>query len=107
MVVVVEPTLQSVATAHSILELTSQIGIREVRFIGNKIAIDSDTTYLKDRLEADKFLGFIPYSEDIRQADRNNWSLIDRLDGQLTNIFKAIYQNILTSGKIKPTYKHP
>jgi CO dehydrogenase maturation factor len=100
MVVVVEPTMQSIATAHSIIELASQIGIRKVQFLGNKITIDSDTIYLKDRLESTKFLGFIPYSEDIRQADKNGASLIDRLDGQLTNIFKAIYQNILALGKI-------
>ena len=99
MVVVVEPTFQSNATAQSIVELAKQIGIQEVRFIGNKIAMESDIAYLKDRLEVDKFLGFIPYSASIRQADRNGDSPINRLDGELTIIFKSIYQNIITLGK--------
>jgi CO dehydrogenase maturation factor len=99
MVVVVEPTLQSITTAHSIVELASQIGIQEVRFIGNKTTIEADITYLKDRLKTTKFLGFIPYLEDIRQVDRDGSSLIDRLEGELENVFKAIYKNIFILGK--------
>jgi CO dehydrogenase maturation factor len=99
MVVVVEPTLQSIGTAQSIAVLARQIGIPEIRFVGNKIVSDSDNDYLKNRLGAKDFIGMIPYSESIRISDRDGFALINRIDGELQQSFKVIYQKLLALGK--------
>jgi CO dehydrogenase maturation factor len=94
MLVVVEPTAQSVATALSIVSLARQIGLRELRFVGNKLASEADRTYLSQRLDGHSFVGWIPYAETIRHADRDGLSLIDRLNEDLLSSFAVVYQNL-------------
>lgn len=94
MAVVVEPTSQSVASARSIVGLARQIGLRELRFVGNKILSASERAYLNERLDGHQFLGYIPYAESIRAADREGHSLIDRLEGELLGSFETVYQNL-------------
>jgi CO dehydrogenase maturation factor len=94
MVVVVEPTTQSVATAQSIVGLAKQIGLREIRFVGNKVSSDEERAFLNERLKGGQFIGFIPYAESIREADRQGFSLIDRLDGELLRSFSGVYDNL-------------
>ena len=94
MVVVVEPTTQSVATAQSIVGLAKQIGLREVRFVGNKVSSDEERAFLNERLDVVQFIGFIPYAESVREADRQGFSLIDRLDGELLRAFSGVYDNL-------------
>ena len=99
MAVVVEPTAQSVGTAESIARLAPQVNIRDVRFVGNKINSDADRAYLQEHLGAQNVIGFIPYSDRIRQADRDSIPLMTHLDGHLLSIFEAIYKKLLTFEK--------
>lgn len=69
LVVVVEPGRRSVETAHAIRKLAGDIGIKELRFVGNKIRSDKDRDFLLDQMSDFQFLGFIPYTEDIIEAD--------------------------------------
>ncbi len=98
MAVVVEPTSQSVGTARSILALAPQIGVRHVALVGNKVGGDSDRAHLEDSLGAQKLLGFIPYSDRIRQADRDGIPLMTHLDEDLIRIFGNIYKQLLGYG---------
>jgi len=94
MIVVVEPASQSVATARSIVALAEQIGLRKICFVGNKISSESELAYLTDQLEAPRVMGFIPYSESIRQADREGLLLLDKLDSQVRQAFGAVYRKV-------------
>lgn len=96
MIAVVEPTFQSVATARSIAKFARQIGIREVRFVGNKITSEAERTYLNARLDSDILIGFIPYSDSIRQADRDEIPLIEHIDAEMFQIFQNIYLETLS-----------
>ncbi len=69
LVVVVEPGRRSVDTANAIRKLAGDIGIKELRFVGNKIRSDKDRDFLMDQMSDFQFLGFIPYTEDIIEAD--------------------------------------
>jgi CO dehydrogenase maturation factor len=95
MLIVVEPTSQSIGTARSIIRCAQQIGIREIRFVGNKLFKESDRKYLIDRLDATKLMGFVPYSESIRKADRNGESPIDYIDDELLQTFETVYEKLL------------
>ena len=95
MIVVAEPTAQSVATVQSIVRLAADIGIRELRLVGNKIMTPQDQEYILERLPMLKPLGFLPYSDCIRQADRDGVSLIDHLDAEIESAFQTVYHNLL------------
>lgn len=96
MLVVVEPTFQSVGTARSILGLARPIGVRNVRFLGNKIGSENDRAYLADQLDPKLVVGHIPYSDRIRQADRDGRPLMEHLDSDLFRVFETIYERIVS-----------
>ncbi len=94
MLVVVEPAKQSISTAHSIVELSKDIGIPELFFTGNKINSYEDIEYLKDNLDPVNIIGFVPYLECIRDSDRRGESIIDNLDDESLDCFMKIYQDM-------------
>jgi CO dehydrogenase maturation factor len=95
MIIVVEPTSQSIATAKSIAALAQEIGVRNIAFVGNKISAEEDKSYVSRRLVGLKPLGYIPYSESIRKSDRESTSLIDHLDHNSLTAFRNIFDRII------------
>jgi CO dehydrogenase maturation factor len=69
LVVVVEPGRRSVETAHHILKLAEDIGLKKLSFVGNKIRSESDKEFLLKLMPDFDFLGFIPFASDIIEAD--------------------------------------
>jgi CO dehydrogenase maturation factor len=69
LVVVVEPGRRSVETALRIKDLGKDIGLTHVALVGNKIRSDRDRDYLVKSLPEYNFLGFIPYDDQIIEAD--------------------------------------
>jgi CO dehydrogenase maturation factor len=94
LVIVSEPTLQSIGTARSIQQLAAQLGLTRIVFVGNKITAESDYVFLCDHLSDLDSLGFIPYAEGIRLADMYGKALIDHIDEELYNKFSAIYDKL-------------
>jgi CO dehydrogenase maturation factor len=97
MIIVVEPTSQSIATAKSIAALAREIGVGNIAFAGNKISAEEDKFYIASRLDGIKSLGYIPYSESIRKSDRESTSLIDHLDHSSLVAFRDIFDKIIES----------
>lgn len=69
LIVVVEPGRRSVETAQRIRELGSDLGLTRVSLVGNKIRNAGDRAFLLETLGEYNFLGFIPYDEQIIEAD--------------------------------------
>ncbi|MCE5244772.1 MAG: carbon monoxide dehydrogenase accessory protein CooC [Syntrophobacteraceae bacterium] len=69
LVIVVEPGRRSVETALRIQELAGDIGLRRAALVGNKIRGAADRDFLVKSLPGWVFLGFIPYDEEIVEAD--------------------------------------
>lgn len=69
LLVVVEPGRRSIDTALKIKELAGDIGLKRIFLVGNKIRSDKDRRFLADALPDLSFLGFIPYDEQIIEAD--------------------------------------
>ncbi|NQU09178.1 AAA family ATPase [bacterium] len=70
LLVVVEPTRCSVETAQRIRALAADLGLEHVSAVGNKIKSDADKTFLREALSDLEFVGFVPYDEQIPQAER-------------------------------------
>ena len=69
LIVVVEPGRRSIETAHHIKDLASDIGVRKIFLVGNKIRSEADKKFLEDNLTMFPFLCFLPYDDQVIQAD--------------------------------------
>ena len=76
---VVEPGAQSIETARKINALASDIGIKKILVIGNKIKQDEDRRYIEKNLEKTgmKFVCAIPFDETVLKADSSAIAPID------------------------------
>lgn len=77
LVVVVEPGRRSIDTAGHIRKLASEIGLKQIAVIGNKIRGEKDKEFLQTHLSDLEFIGFLPYSDAFIEADLNGCSPFD------------------------------
>jgi len=69
LIVVVEPGRRSIETAENIKRLASEIFLKNIAIVGNKIRSPKDEDFLRANLNGFEFLGFMPYDEDLIEAD--------------------------------------
>jgi len=69
LIVVVEPGRRSIETAEQIRRMAGDIGVKKISLVGNKIRSDKDKDYLIKNLPDFEFLGFIPFTGEIIEAD--------------------------------------
>ena len=100
LIVVVEPGRRSIETAINIRKLASEIGLKNIGIVGNKVRSQSDREFLKSTLYDFDFLGFIPYDQAVVDADLANLPLLDASQ-QVKEAVKEIYQALL-AGAEKP-----
>ncbi len=74
LLVVVEPGRRSIDTAGHIQKLASEIGLKNIAVIGNKVRGAQDEEFLKKHLSDFEFLGFLPYDNSLIEADLNGVS---------------------------------
>jgi len=97
MLAVVEPTPQSIETAKSVRHLAREIGVKKVSIIGNKINSNTDKEFISGKMDDFEVIGYILYSETVKNCDRENIPLIDSRDNELMEQFRHIYKKILQS----------
>lgn len=76
-IVVLEPGMRSVETARKIKELADDVGIRSIYGIANKIRRESDLDFFQQKVPDVHMLGYIPYDEEVREADLSRLSIWD------------------------------
>jgi CO dehydrogenase maturation factor len=69
LIVVVEPGKRSIETAHQIKKLAQDLGLKNIVLVGNKVRNDQDKEFLIRQLPGFTFLGFLPYNNQIIEAD--------------------------------------
>lgn len=74
--IVLEPSVTSIATAVRIGELASQLGLPHVA-LANKVRGPESEAYVKERLEGMELLGSIPLDECVNDAQMKGRALID------------------------------
>lgn len=77
LIVVVEPGRRSIDTANHIRKLAGEIGLADIRIVGNKIRGPQDEAFLRAHLSDFSFLGFIPYDPALIEADLSGTSPYD------------------------------
>ena len=77
LIVVAEPGRRSIDTAEHIRRLASEIHLQQLFIVGNKVRSPKDEEFLKKHLSDFDILGFIPYADDLIEADLNGESPYD------------------------------
>lgn len=76
-IVVVEPGARSLQTYRKVKELADELGVKSVKVVANKIKGAEDEAFILDNVPASDFLGFIHYTTDVAEADRQGRSPYD------------------------------
>lgn len=90
LIVVVEPGRRSMDTAGHIKKLASEIGLKNIVLVGNKIRGKKDEDFLKKHLSDFEFLGFIRQDEALIEADLDGISPYDVDSIAKTNVEEMI-----------------
>ncbi|HSH70168.1 MAG TPA: carbon monoxide dehydrogenase accessory protein CooC [Deferrisomatales bacterium] len=93
-VVVVEPGQRSIQTAHQVRRLATDLGVRQVYVVGNKVSDPSDQELIEQGVSPMPVLGHIGLLPSVREADKQGVSPYDLDEGLRTQI-AAIYQALL------------
>ena len=76
-IVVIEPGARSVQTYHNVKRLASDLGVKRVRVVANKVRDQRDEEFVKKSIPAEDLLGIIHYNTEVIDADRNGESPYD------------------------------
>ena len=76
-IVVIEPGARSVQTYHNVKRLASDLGVKQVRVVANKVRDERDEEFVKSAIPAEDLLGIIHYNSEVIDADRNGKSPYD------------------------------
>jgi CO dehydrogenase maturation factor len=90
LIVIVEPTKTSIATAHRVKKLAQDIGIKKIMVAGNKIGDEEDKQIIKTHLPGYNILGFIEYSNDIKKISSFGKSVFSAREPVLEQISSLI-----------------
>jgi CO dehydrogenase maturation factor len=90
LIVIVEPGRRSMDTAGHIKKLASEIGLKNIVLVGNKIRGQKDEEFLKKHLSDFEFLGFIRQDEALIEADLDGVSPYDVDSIAKTNVKEMI-----------------
>jgi CO dehydrogenase maturation factor len=96
LIVVVEPGRRSIETAYQIKGLAEDIGLKDLNLVGNKIRSEKDREFLEKHAPDIHFLGFIPFSSDIIEADLEGIPPFEKDQGGLHAV-KEMIRNLEAS----------
>ncbi|MFH1134499.1 MAG: carbon monoxide dehydrogenase accessory protein CooC [Pseudomonadota bacterium] len=94
LLVVVEPGRRSLDTAESVRRLARDLKLKNVAVVGNKIRNESDKEFIRQGLTDFEILGFIPYNDDVIEADLTGRSAYDTSPATVTAVTE-IYHRLI------------
>jgi len=80
MLVVVEPTRRSLATAAQIKKLANDIGLMRLYLVGNKVRSHEEVEFLEAETPDLPLLGFLPADMKVQEADRLGIPVFDHVE---------------------------
>jgi CO dehydrogenase maturation factor len=90
LIVVVEPGRRSIDTAEHIRRLAAEIQLDQIYIVGNKVRGVRDEEFLRQHLEGFNILGFLPYTDDLIEADLRGASPYDVESAAKTQVREMI-----------------
>lgn len=96
MIIVLEPGQRSIDSAHRVIRMAGEIGLKNIQLVANRIYGREDENFIRDAFPNYDLFGVIPYSEQFRQSDRNGQSVVDNLNSDLLKNFENILNKLET-----------
>jgi CO dehydrogenase maturation factor len=93
MLIVVEPTARSLATAEQIMKLARDIKLSNLYVVGSKVQDEGDRSFITEHAPGLEVLGFLPDDPRVREADRLGSSLHD-IAPDLAGVAREIMLNL-------------
>ncbi len=90
MLVVVEPSRTSLETARRVRRLAGDLGIRNVRAVGNRVRAPREREFIASALEPGELLGFVDYSDEIQRVNTGEISVLEVAGPPLEQVRKLI-----------------
>jgi len=100
--VMVEPSQRAIDSAHRVARLGAEIGLHDIRFVANKVTSPADEQYIRGALPGREIVGIIPWSEEIRSAERQGRSVLDQPGKELLGCFESILRKLDARTKAPP-----
>ena len=95
-IVVIEPGARSIQTYKNVKRLASDLGVKQVRVVANKVRNEEDKAFVKSKIPEEDLLGFIHYNTEVMDADRQGKSPYDfskTVTDEIIKIKKKIEEN--------------
>lgn len=94
LLVVVEPSLHSVEIARRVEKLAGEIGLVNIRFVGNKTTSPEEESFIKNSFPPGAVLGSIPYSKELRQSEREGRAVLESLSPAMIKPFESLLDSL-------------
>ena len=94
-IIVLEPSNRSISTATRIREMAADIGLTNLKVVGNKIMNPQDEAFIQDAFPDLELLGLVPNSPAIRENDRNKRPAIENLEPATLKAYENIMAKII------------
>ena len=94
LIVVVEPGRRSLDTAEVVRGLAKDLHMKSIAVVGNKVRHAKDEEFIRKGLAGFEVLGFIPYNDDVVEADLTGRAVYD-LSPTTVEAVKGIYDKIV------------
>jgi len=95
MLIVVEPGQRSLDCAKTVIEMSKEIGLKNFVIVGNKITSEEDKSFISEELGVrSEELFFLPYSEQIRNSDRDGVSVLDGMNEEQIGVIEKLIEKI-------------
>jgi CO dehydrogenase maturation factor len=91
MLIVVEPTVRSLATASQIKKLAEDLRLPRLFLVGSKVQSDDDRSFITAGSPGLAVLGFLSADPAVREADRSSAAVYD-ISGRLRSEAQALVQ---------------
>ena len=102
MLIVAEPGQRSVDCANTVMRLSREIGLNKFIIVGNKITCEEDQAFLASAFKEQEITAFLPYSQNIRDADRDGVSVLEGMNARERAVVEKIIKAV-TSYKLQVT----
>lgn len=76
-IVVIEPGARSVQTYRNVKRLASDLGVKQVRVVANKVRDEADEEFVRRSIPPEDLLGMLHYNTEVIDADRQGKSPYD------------------------------
>ena len=94
MLIVVEPGQRSVDCANTVIRLSREIGLNRFMIVGNKITNKEDRAYIASAFKEQEITAFLPYSQNIRNADRDGVSVLEGMNAEERVVIEGIISQL-------------